>query len=156
MCWAFGVEMGMPVGWAKNWAGVRGRCSSCAFGMGEESWSPWPWLLVEQSLRGRIGQQQGWPFGHLSWIQEDCRGLRAKLFLFILLFPSLQVLVALCCCLFLSLPLPLVSNPKTSWGATQHLLFSSSTYKSPFFSGKPCTIVHAHAHTHNKLTSLLG
>lgn len=34
-----------------------------------------------------IQQQQGWPFGHLRWIQEDWRRLRAKLFLIYSLLP---------------------------------------------------------------------
>lgn len=50
------VEVGMPVGWAKNWAGARGCCSSCAFGMGEERLEPLTKaLLVKGRCRCCVG-----------------------------------------------------------------------------------------------------
>lgn len=141
-CW---VEVGMPVGWAKNWAGARGCCSSCTFGMGEERLEPLTKaLLVKGRCRCCVGFSSS-KAGLLAIWGEFRRtegGWGQSCFLFILFFPSLQALVALRCCLFLSLSIPLVSNPKTSWGATQLLLFSSFAYKSPFLpSGKPCAII---------------
>lgn len=46
----------MLVGWAKNWAGARGCCSSCVFGMGEERLEPLTKaLLVKGRCRCCVG-----------------------------------------------------------------------------------------------------
>lgn len=107
--------MGMTVGWAKNWAGMRVRYS---FGVERKAWSPCPGLRWQRegALQGGIWQQRGWSLA--IWVEfRAIRGWGQSCFLLILPFspdPSSPSPIIFS-------PLSLVSSPKPSWGVTQHL-----------------------------------
>lgn len=156
MCWAFRFEMGMPVGWAKNWAGARGCCSSCAFGMGEESLEPLTRALL---VEGRcpcgagFGSSKG---GLLSWIQEDCRRLRAKLFLIYSLLPFSPSP-----CSPLLLPIPFSSpspcqQPKNQLRCNPTPAVFTIYLQIALLPLRKTLCYHPCMHTQNKLTSSPG
>lgn len=111
----------MPGGWAKNWAGVRGTAVSCAFGMREESLESLTRALLVTAARLAF-----WPLELNSEGLQEAEGKVVSSS-----FSSSLPLPSPCSPLLLPV-LSLLSNPKTSRGATQHLLFSSSAYKLPF------------------------
>lgn len=102
-------------------------------------------------LEGTIQQQQGWPFGHLGWIWEDCRRLRVKLFL---IYSPLSFSPSPNSPLLMLIPF----SPPSSCQPPKNQLRCNLVPAGfviylqialPPFSAKPCTIVHTHAHEIN-------